>query len=229
MSTRAAAARRPCATQSQRPAQRRSEPTGCSRSRACTACRSESARLSTPRGPRPAWWSRPAATAPSTRWRRRCCGSGCALGVLPKGTFNYFSRTHAIPTDTGEALRAAARRPAGAGAGRPGQRAGLPRQCQPRALCARAGGPGGLQVPLWPQPVGGALVGRGDRDAPPSGMGPAHPMARRGAPGAHPDALRRQQRAAAAAGRHAAARGGGARRAHGHRIAPRRAGSRCSR
>jgi diacylglycerol kinase family enzyme len=32
-------------------------------------------------------------------------GSGCALGVLPKGTFNYFSRTHAIPTDTGEALR----------------------------------------------------------------------------------------------------------------------------
>jgi len=32
-------------------------------------------------------------------------GSGCALGVLPKGTFNYFSRTHAIPTDTGQALR----------------------------------------------------------------------------------------------------------------------------
>lgn len=32
-------------------------------------------------------------------------GSGCALGVLPKGTFNYFSRTHAIPTDIDEALR----------------------------------------------------------------------------------------------------------------------------
>ena len=32
-------------------------------------------------------------------------GSGCAFGVLPQGTFNYFSRTHGIPSDTGEALR----------------------------------------------------------------------------------------------------------------------------
>ncbi|KWT97051.1 MULTISPECIES: diacylglycerol kinase family protein [unclassified Variovorax] len=32
-------------------------------------------------------------------------GSGCAMGVLPKGTFNYFGRTHAIPTDIDEALR----------------------------------------------------------------------------------------------------------------------------
>ena len=24
-------------------------------------------------------------------------GSGCAFGVLPQGTFNYFSRTHGIP------------------------------------------------------------------------------------------------------------------------------------
>ncbi|GAA4330196.1 diacylglycerol kinase family protein [Variovorax defluvii] len=31
-------------------------------------------------------------------------GSGCAMGLLPQGTFNYFSRTHAIPTDTEEAL-----------------------------------------------------------------------------------------------------------------------------
>ncbi|RZL90784.1 MAG: diacylglycerol kinase [Variovorax sp.] len=30
--------------------------------------------------------------------------SGCAFGVLPQGTFNYFSRTHGIPADTAEAL-----------------------------------------------------------------------------------------------------------------------------
>jgi diacylglycerol kinase family enzyme len=33
-------------------------------------------------------------------------GSGCALGVLPQGTFNYFGRTHGIPTDTAEAVQA---------------------------------------------------------------------------------------------------------------------------
>jgi diacylglycerol kinase family enzyme len=32
--------------------------------------------------------------------------SGCALGVLPQGTFNYFARTHRIPTDTEPAVRA---------------------------------------------------------------------------------------------------------------------------
>jgi diacylglycerol kinase family enzyme len=32
-------------------------------------------------------------------------GSGCAFGVLPQGTFNYFSRTHGIPRDTAEAMR----------------------------------------------------------------------------------------------------------------------------
>lgn len=32
-------------------------------------------------------------------------GSGCAFGVLPQGTFNYFSRTHGIPSDTGQALQ----------------------------------------------------------------------------------------------------------------------------
>jgi diacylglycerol kinase family enzyme len=32
-------------------------------------------------------------------------GSGCAFGVLPQGTFNYFSRTHGIPRDTAQALR----------------------------------------------------------------------------------------------------------------------------
>ena len=32
-------------------------------------------------------------------------GSGCAFGVLPQGTFNYFSRTHGIPADTHEALQ----------------------------------------------------------------------------------------------------------------------------
>lgn len=31
-------------------------------------------------------------------------GSGCAFGVLPQGTFNYFGRTHGIPEDAGEAL-----------------------------------------------------------------------------------------------------------------------------
>lgn len=32
-------------------------------------------------------------------------GSGCTFGVLPRGTFNYFSRTHGIPADTVAAAR----------------------------------------------------------------------------------------------------------------------------
>lgn len=32
-------------------------------------------------------------------------GSACTFGVLPQGTFNYFSRTHGIPTDTAMALQ----------------------------------------------------------------------------------------------------------------------------
>ena len=32
-------------------------------------------------------------------------GSDCTFGVLPKGTFNYFSRTHGIPADTGEGMQ----------------------------------------------------------------------------------------------------------------------------
>jgi diacylglycerol kinase family enzyme len=31
---------------------------------------------------------------------------GCAMGVLPQGTFNYFAREHGLPTETAEALRA---------------------------------------------------------------------------------------------------------------------------
>ena len=31
-------------------------------------------------------------------------GSGCPLGVLPQGTFNYFARTHGIPCDTLQAV-----------------------------------------------------------------------------------------------------------------------------
>lgn len=30
---------------------------------------------------------------------------GCAMGVVPQGTFNYFARTHGIPSDPGEAVR----------------------------------------------------------------------------------------------------------------------------
>lgn len=30
---------------------------------------------------------------------------GCAMGVVPQGTFNYFARTHGIPTDPAEAVR----------------------------------------------------------------------------------------------------------------------------
>ncbi|MEF7616222.1 diacylglycerol kinase family protein [Aquincola sp. MAHUQ-54] len=33
-------------------------------------------------------------------------GRGCALGVLPQGTFNYFGRVHGIPLDTEAATRA---------------------------------------------------------------------------------------------------------------------------
>ncbi len=32
-------------------------------------------------------------------------GSGCAYGVLPRGTFNYFSRTHGISADIREAMK----------------------------------------------------------------------------------------------------------------------------
>ena len=32
-------------------------------------------------------------------------GSGCPFGVIPQGTFNYFSRSHGIPSDTLEATR----------------------------------------------------------------------------------------------------------------------------
>ena len=32
-------------------------------------------------------------------------GSGCPLGVIPLGTFNYFSRAHGIPSDAREACR----------------------------------------------------------------------------------------------------------------------------
>ncbi|MFK3737500.1 diacylglycerol/lipid kinase family protein [Massilia sp. TN1-12] len=34
---------------------------------------------------------------------------GCVFGVLPQGTFNYFGRTHGIPEDLGEAVRALVR------------------------------------------------------------------------------------------------------------------------
>jgi len=30
---------------------------------------------------------------------------GCAMGVVPRGTFNYFARTHGIPADTAEAAQ----------------------------------------------------------------------------------------------------------------------------
>ncbi|MEO5764156.1 MAG: diacylglycerol kinase family protein [Casimicrobiaceae bacterium] len=33
-------------------------------------------------------------------------GSGCPFGVIPRGTFNYFGRTHGIATDPGDAARA---------------------------------------------------------------------------------------------------------------------------
>lgn len=37
---------------------------------------------------------------------RAVLGSGCPLGVLPQGTFNYFGRAHAIPQDTQAAVQA---------------------------------------------------------------------------------------------------------------------------
>ncbi|SFU62114.1 diacylglycerol/lipid kinase family protein [Pseudoduganella namucuonensis] len=33
-------------------------------------------------------------------------GSGCPFAVLPQGTYNYFARTHGIPEDLGDAVRA---------------------------------------------------------------------------------------------------------------------------
>ncbi|RJG27466.1 diacylglycerol/lipid kinase family protein [Massilia cavernae] len=37
---------------------------------------------------------------------RETVASGCPFGVLPQGTFNYFGRTHNIPEDLGDAVRA---------------------------------------------------------------------------------------------------------------------------
>lgn len=31
--------------------------------------------------------------------------AGCAMGVVPQGTFNYFARTHGIPADPADAVR----------------------------------------------------------------------------------------------------------------------------
>src|SRR5690606_28058182 len=36
---------------------------------------------------------------------RAALGRRCAFGVIPQGTFNYFSRCHGIPLDTVEATR----------------------------------------------------------------------------------------------------------------------------
>lgn len=33
-------------------------------------------------------------------------GSGCALGLIPQGTFNYFGRTHGVPQEPADAARA---------------------------------------------------------------------------------------------------------------------------
>ena len=37
---------------------------------------------------------------------RQAIAHGCAFGVLPQGTFNYFGRTHGIPEDLNEAVQA---------------------------------------------------------------------------------------------------------------------------
>jgi diacylglycerol kinase family enzyme len=37
---------------------------------------------------------------------RAALAEGCAMGILPQGTFNYFARTHGIPADTAEAAQA---------------------------------------------------------------------------------------------------------------------------
>jgi diacylglycerol kinase family enzyme len=37
---------------------------------------------------------------------RAAHAQGCAMGVVPQGTFNYFARTHDLPTETGEATAA---------------------------------------------------------------------------------------------------------------------------
>jgi diacylglycerol kinase family enzyme len=39
-------------------------------------------------------------------------GSGCRFGVLPRGTFNYFARTHGIPADLDGALQVLLTQPA---------------------------------------------------------------------------------------------------------------------
>ena len=84
---------------------------------------------------------------------------GCAMGVVPQGTFNYFARTHGIPTDPAEAARLLLRWAPAASPGGGDQRPRVPGQRQPGPLPRAAGRPRGLQGALRPQPLGGVLCG----------------------------------------------------------------------
>jgi hypothetical protein len=100
--------------------------------------------------------------------------AGCPMGVIPYGTFNYFARTHGIPTEPAAAAAARARCAPAAGAGGGHQRPGLPGQRQSGRLSRTAAGPRGLQSPLRPQPLGGVRRRLCDAAARAAPAAPAH-------------------------------------------------------
>ena len=86
-------------------------------------------------------------------------GSGCPFAVLPRGTFNYFSRDHGIPADLDESTRlllTARAYPVQVGVvnGRD-----VPRQRESRAVSQAARRPRDLQAPVRPQPPDRAAFG----------------------------------------------------------------------
>jgi hypothetical protein len=128
---------------------------------------------------------------------------GCLFGVLPQGTFNYFGRTHGIPEDLAEAVRALLRaRVTPVQVGMVNDRIFLVNASvglYPQLLEAREHD----KAPVRPQPRGGDVLGAQDRArAPPPAAHHARHRRASYAQAAHADAFRRQQPAADGAGRH---------------------------
>ena len=125
--------------------------------------------------------------------------AGCAMGVVPQGTFNYFARTHGIPVDPTEAVRLLLH-----AAPQPVQVAGVNDRVflvnaslglYPELLEDREAYKARFGRSRWVALRGG-LRDAAARAAPAS---PAHRDGRLGTRRADPDAVRRQQPAAAAA------------------------------
>ena len=101
--------------------------------------------------------------------------AGCAMGVIPYGTFNYFARTHGIPTEPAEAVRLLLdARPMPVQVAAINDRVFLVNASlgiYPELLQDREAY---LQSPLRPQPLGGVRSGLCDAAARTAPAAPAH-------------------------------------------------------